>query len=321
MGDISSTLLSHYGLYGVKATKERGYFVCKTEHDFFKLHKTTERHQAIWLQYELLNKLEEQNFPRTDKILISTHGTPFVQLGRETYIMSRYIKGREPDLNCPQDVTQLVETLARFHLSARGIELNKYPTTALPLTETFAKNSAFLTKTSRQASKNSRLSDFDVMFIKNIPRYIEYGLQSVELLAQTDYNMLYAQALAEGHICHNELKEENLPILDEVCYMANWGEATVDAQITDFVSFLRRYARRSNRQIPLKKLLETYDNVCPLPKMGAEIIFAQLVHPWQFMKIVQQYYSKKRGWTPIAIMSRMVDVLEEQVGYDAYINA
>jgi len=321
MGDIPSTLLSCYGLYGIKATKERGYFVCKAEHDFFKLHKTPERHQAIWQRYELLDMLEKQNFPQTDKILLSTQGIPFVQLGRETYIMSRHIKGREPDLNCPQDVTQLVKNLARFHLSAKGIELNKYPVTAPPLSEIFAKNSAFLTKTSKQVSKNSRLSDFDVMFIKNIPKYIEYASQSVELLTQTDYHVLYAQALAENHICHNELKEENLPIFDGVCYMTNWSEATVDVQISDFASFLRRYARRSNRQVPLKKLIEAYDLVCPIPKRGIEIIYAQLVHPWQLVKIAQQYYSKKRGWTPIAIMSRMVDVLEEQVEYDAYIEA
>ena len=158
-----------------------------------------------------------------------------------------------------------------------------------------------------------------MILIKNAPLYIEYGAKSAELLAQTDYHVHYARALSEGHICHNELKEENLPIHEGVCHIINWQDACVDVQLTDFANFLRRYARRSFRELHPKKIMEIYDRICPLPKMGSEIIFAQLLHPWQFIKIVRQYHSKKRGWTPAAIMSRMVGLLEDREGYDEYI--
>jgi len=322
MSDFATTLPSHFGITGIRAVKERGYYLCKTESGLFRIHKTQESHQAIHLRHQLLEGLFAAGFPWTDRIILSVHGTPFVQLGRETFVMSQYINGRDVNLDCPYDMTLAIENIARFHMAARGIKLAKGLTLGIsvPITETFSKNSAFLTRTARQTSKNSRLSDFDVMFIKNSSRYIENGAKSMELLAQTNYNTLYAHALTGNHICHNELKEENLPVFDDICHVTNCKEATVDIQITDLASFLRRYARRSRREIPLKKLLEIYDNIFPLPEYGAEIIYAQLVHPWQFAKIARQYYSKKRGWTPAAIMTRMTGLLEGQGSYDAYIN-
>jgi len=319
MSDISSTLPAHFGFAGTRAVKERGYFVCKTPEGLAKIYKTFEPHRALHLRYKLLEQIEQAGFPGADKIMLSTHGMPFVQLGRETYVMSRHIAGRDMDFNCPQDVVLALEKLAHFHIVARGFDNAKLGIEASPaLTEVFDKNIAFLNKTAKQMGKNSRLSDFDIIFIKSAPLYIDRAQESARLLAQTDYTTLYTAALEGRHICHNTLKEENFPISEGACYMTNFSEAAIDAQITDLASFLRRYARRSNREIPISRLVEIYDRICPLPNSAMEIIGAVLLHPWQFVKIVRQYYNKKRGWTPVAIMSRMQTLLDEQEIYDAY---
>ncbi|MCL2285004.1 MAG: phosphotransferase [Firmicutes bacterium] len=323
MSDFAANLPGHFRLHGVRAVKERGYYLCKTKTDVYKIHKSQEHHNSIKLRYRLLTQLDEAGFPWIDRISPSVYGTPFVQLGRETFVMSRYVPGRDLDLDCPQNMTLALECLARFHKAARGLQFTQelIPGVSPPLPEIFAKNSAFLAKTARQTNKNSRLSDFDVMFIKSSPQYISASARSAELLAQTNYHRLYNTAIAENHICHNALKEENMPVWDGNCYMINWNEAAIDAQITDLANFLRRYARRSKREIPLTKLMDIYDGIFPLPVSAKAIVYAQLVHPWQYIKITQQYYSKKRGWTPAAIMTRMAELLKEQENYDAYINA
>ena len=320
MSDILTALPAQFGLDRTRAVKQRGYFLCETPSGTAKIAKTYEPHRAIHLRHGLLELLEGAGFSHTDKIMLSTRDMPFVQFGRETYVMSKHVAGRDMDLNCPQDMVLALESLARFHIAARGFDSLGIPV-APRLTEVFDKNHAFLTKMAKQMGKTSRLSDFDIMFIKNVPQCIEMARESAQLLVQTDYTALYAAAAEQCHICHNALKEENLPIYQGECYITNFTEAAVDAQITDLASFLRRYARRSNREIPLDKLMEIYDRICPLPNSAPEIIHAVLVHPWQFVKIVRQYSNKKRGWTPIAIMSRMQALLDEQDKYDAYIHA
>jgi len=316
MGDIATTLPACFGLTNVRAVKERGYFLCKTSK--LKIYKTQESHAAIRTRYALLNRLEAAGFTLSEKLCLSEQGEPYVQLGRETYIMVRNAIGRDIDFDCPKDMTLVIQTLARFHVMARGIGLQDIENNP-PLTEIFAKNSSFLANSLKQTSKNSRLSDFDVMFIKNFPKYIDYAARSAELLANTDYLAVYASSLAAGHLCHGALKEENLPVSEGYCFLTNFGDAVIDAQITEFASFLHRYVRRSKREIPIGELVEIYDRISPLPNTGVAIIHAHLVHPWQFEKIARQYYSKKRGWTPAAIMVRMTDLLDAQESYDTYI--
>jgi len=316
MSDISTTLAGCFGLASTRARKERGHFIFKTETGLVRIYKTFERHQAIRQRYDISNKLNDAGFPWTDEIFLSIYGEPFVQLGRETYVMSEYISGREMNLDNQQDILLAMQSLAKFHIAGRGIAgVN----TSASISETFESNIAFLTKTVKQANASSRLSDFDVMFIKNIDQYLNYATDSVNRLAKTDYANIYLYAVAEKHLCHNILKEESLPIAGDTCYIINLHEATIDTQITDLANFLRRYARRSNRDVPIHKLIEAYDRISPLPDSALAIINAILVHPWQFVKIARQYYSKKRSWTPIAITSRMASLLEEQEDYNKFI--
>ena len=231
--------------------------------------------------------------------------------------MTRHVRGREINLDAREDVAQAVESLARFHMAARGAW--DAPHTAPPLTDIFAKDDAFLEKTMGQAGKNAPMSDFDVLFLKNSRRYMEKTRLAQGLLAETAYGELYAAAGVQGTLCHNALKEENLITWDGVCYLTRFEDVTIDAQITDFAGFLHRYARRSRREMPLAALMEIYDKTFPLPHGAMAVLAAYLAYPWQFVKIARQYYSKKRGWTPAAMMGRMEALLAAQEGFDGYV--
>ncbi|MCL2386344.1 MAG: hypothetical protein FWC89_02235 [Defluviitaleaceae bacterium] len=317
MGDLTTILPSYFGFSGKKATRERGSYLLQTANAIFKIHKTNSSAREIIARYNLLKRLEEAGFSCTDGIMPTTSGTPFVTLGRDTFVMARHIAGRDPDLNSIKDMQLVLESLARFHNAAKGF--GDVPPTP-PLTEVFAKQSAVLANAVKQVNRRPRLSDFDVLMLKHADFYATRATRAAETLAATDYETLHANALASYSICHNNLKEESLPIFEEACFITRFDEATIDLQLTDIASVLRRYARKSNREIPADRLLEMYNKISPLPSSAKEIIHAQLSFPWPFMKTITQFYSKKRNFTPAGITSRMTDILEEQQIYDAYVN-
>lgn len=318
MGDITTILPSYFGI-STRATKERGAFICKTGSGITRISKSQDNYATIRMRHSLLDKLESSGFPFIDKIIPSTFGTPYVQLGRETFVMTNYIKGQELDLDCENSIALAVEAIAKCHTVANGFNDGAIKISS-PLTEVFSKNITFLEKTLRQLNKTSRLSDFDVMFLKNVDKYTNDAKKSLELLNTTDYISLYQNAVHGGTLCHNSLKEENLQIFEEKCYITNWDDSAIDLQIIDFAGFLHRYARRSIHKISLFTILNMYDSFLHLPTNATKIIYAYLVHPWQFIKIAMHYYSKKRGWTPGAITSRMAKLLEEQAAYDEFIS-
>jgi len=310
MSGLANVLPSQFGLSG-RAIREKGYFVCKN----FKIYKTSDSHNEIKARYLLLEEIAEEGFPWTDRITLSTQGVPYVQLGRETYIMTKYITGNDVDLFSNEDVKKAVESLARFHNAARGVTRNI--SIAPSQLEAFNKHTSIAVQALKQI--NRRMSDFDVLFIKHAPYYKDLAIKASEALAKTEYLNLLEQAQANNHICHNNLKEESLPISEEVCHIIRFSEASIDLQLTDLSNFIRRYALRGNRELSINFILEIYNKITPLHANAKEIIYAQLLYPWTFMKIIAQYYSKKRNWTPVAITSRMTTILEEESIYANYI--
>lgn len=316
--DIAAILPTYYGLSN-RAKKERGNYICKTKHGYRKIFRTSESPQAIHQRYLILEALAASGFDRTDRIFLSTQNMPYINLGRETYIMTRHIPGRDMDFNSKNDVTTALEVLARFHKAAYGLSIESVPPKAPSLFDTWKKHASHLEQFLKQVNRSSRLSDFDVLFIKNASHYATLAAAAMDALGKTDYIELQTEAIADGCICHNTIKEENLPIMEEDCYITRLTEPSLDLQLIDLASFIHRYARRSEREIPVDELIEIYDRVLPLPASAPAICHAQLAYPWPFIKVAKQHYSKKRGWTPAALMSRMHTILEEQSDYAQYI--
>ncbi|MCL1844147.1 MAG: hypothetical protein FWF79_10075 [Defluviitaleaceae bacterium] len=317
MGDLALSLPVYFGFKGQRAVKERGSFLLNAESGPVKIYKAAGGTREIAARYELFRRLAEAGFSDTDGLLPAASGAPYVMLGREIFIMSRHIPGREPDFDKFSDVKLLIEILARFHSAARGF-VAEIPT-ALPLSDVFTKQISALSSAVKQVNRSKGLSDFDVLMLKHADSYALRATEALGVLQQTDYVSLHDTAVAENHICHNGLKEESLPILGESCYITRFDDAEINTQLNDLASLIRRYARKSYCEIPIDRFLEIYDKILPLPKTAPKIIYAMLSFPWPFMKLVSRFYSKKRNFTPAAITSRMADILAEQENYDEYL--
>jgi CotS family spore coat protein len=316
VGDLSASLASHFGITGAKAVKERGCYFYETANGFYKIHKTSNTPREINARYKLLKQLDEKGFTQTDLIIPTANGVPHVSLGRDVFVMTRHVSGQEPDFNNPHHMELIMKSLASFHTAAQNIKSEIHD--VLPLTEVFAKQEHTLRSAVKKVNRQPRLSDFDVLMLKHAEAYAEKMTAAMETLNATHYAALHAEAIKNNHICHNDLKEESLTINDEACHISRFEEATTDLQLNDLASILRRYARKSNREISIETHLENYNKIAPLPASAEKILHAMLSFPWPFIKIVTSFYSKKRNFTPAAITSRMADVLKEQEQYDAY---
>ena len=59
------------------------------------------------------------------------------------------------------------------------------------------------------------------------------------------------------------------------------------------------------------QIVEAYAKILPLEPDEEKILQAMLLYPIAFTKIVMEYYNKKRTWTPMSLMGRFREVLEE----------
>jgi len=318
MEKLSPMVQEAFQINSRRIRKEKGRYWCDTPSGHMCVYITPEPTEAIRTQHAIKEQLAENGFPWTDRFQVTATGQPFITIGRETYVMVRHPYARsETDFDNDVEVVQAFKYLAHFHSVACGMP--QLLPCAQPMPEIFARQMAELAQAGKQARRGPRMSDFDVSFIKHAASYSEIMQDCINRLTQIGYGALHTQAVSQGTICHNSLKEENLPIADGVTYLTNFSEATIDIQLADVAALIRRYAQRSTKSIPVSRLLEVYDAVKPLPAEASDILYPLLIFPWAFMKIVSQYYSKKRNWTPGGLISRMDAILAERESYEKFV--
>ena len=322
MEKLSPAVLEAYGIHSRSIKKEKGHYLCDTASGLLKVHTTPEPVWDIERQHQIKEHLAANGFPHTDRYKLTQTGQPYALIGRETYVVTTQPRvQRETDLENETEVLQAVQTLARFHAAAKNIPQEPTPTPiSPPLTEVYTRHIQELAQALKQARRSPRMSDFDVALIKHAPYYNETMQDAIQRLSKTHYAALYVQAVNQNALCHNNLKEENLPTADGVTYIINFSQAAIDLQLCDLAALIRRYAQRSSKALPALKLLDAYNNIASLPHAAADILYAQLIFPWAFMKTVTQYYSKKRNWAPNGLISRIDMILEERDAYEQYIS-
>ena len=325
MDKLSPAVLEAFGVNSRRIKREKGRYLCDTACGTMNVHITSEPPEAIRLQHYIKEYLAERGFPWTDQYQLANTGQPFVLLGRDTYVMTKYPhERRELDFENEAEVIKAFETLALFHIAACDIarqtapHFSSYIPQSPPKPEIYLRQISELAQAGKQARRGPRLSDFDVLFIKHAPRYGEIMQSSISLLAGTGYAKLYSEAINRGSLCHNAIKEEN--ILSGT-HIINFSKVEIDLQLSDLTALIHRYAQRSSKNIPVRRLLEAYDAVNPLPAGAEDILYALLIFPWAFVKIITQYYSKKRNWTPNGLINRMDAILSERESYEKYVNA
>ena len=338
MGELSAQVLKGFDVSAKKIVKEKAYYICDTADGLRMIRSTADTAEHIIFQHTIKEHVSEAGYPRTDRFyLCALTGLPYVLSGDERYVMTDFWDYREADFTNPDEFLLIVESVAHWHTCARHINFPATPSSddllpTFPIgnqsgisssVDFFRKQGSALNTVKKKVSKQARLSDFDVMFIKNANSYAQQISDAAALLETTGYAACQERAQQENYICHNTLKEESLRVNDHDIYITQYADASIDYQLNDLCGLIRRYGQHENDPAvagaSIHQVLAVYNRIIPITQEEIKILYALLLYPYNFIKIVTQYYNKKRTWTPSAIINRMQAVVDQKAGFEKYI--
>ena len=310
MSGLHHSVTTAFGVSGI--IREKGYY--KTMDGTRMIRKTKDGSDQVLARHQIIEHCVQAGYPWMDQHHLSQSGKPCVFAEGENYIMTDLIRYREADFSDPKEFIKIIESVAKWHSCARGVPL----TTSLckgrpptPLTEEFKAQGEALDAIRKRIRKQSKWSDFDVLFLKNYPGYREQIQRALKLLESTSYLKRCQKARQMGHICHGGLKEDCIRIQTDRVYITKLDQASIDYQLIDLCGLIRRREKRQ-KDLERSKILEAYDRILLLEPEEEVIIEAMLLYPLAFIKIVTEYYQKKRTWTPIAMINKMKDILSNE---------
>jgi spore coat protein I len=325
MGDLHAGIIKNFGIKPGKQKKEKSYFIYDQPEGTQKLYKTNATPERIQFEHSIKEHLIQAGFPWVDRYNLSVTGQPYVQSGGENYVMTPYIRGRDTDFENWADFSRVLETTAGFHRCARGVSLPFPHNAGIPLTEYYQRQFADLSSTAKRVRRQPRLSDFDVLFIKNLPFYTEQIKNAIHCLHQSDYLSRRETALSQGHICHNALKEETVYVClksgePAQTFITDFTEASFRHCSADLAGLILRHVKRTASPAPLSEIIAVYSETNALTRGDLAALRAELTFPDAYIKLCRKYYAKKRTWIPGAFLGRMetLGVLKDK--YKKYID-
>lgn len=304
MSGLHHSVLTAFGISG--AVKEKGYYKTSTK----IIRKTKDMREQIMAKHQVFEHCK--GYPWLERYHLSKSGQPYAYANGEHYIMTDLIRYREADFSDSDEFLKIVGSVAQWHRCARNIELSaplqrgRKPS---PLTDTFQKQIELMDSVLKRIRKQSgKYSDFDVLFIKSCPEYRERISKAHTMLTSTGYESRFQTANDRNHICHGGLKEDCIRVSGDLVYITNLESAVVDYQLNDLCALIRR-REKLNLMLDRERIIEAYCRVLPIDPEEEIILEAMLLYPQAFVKLVSEYYQKKRTWTPVAMANKMQEVL------------
>ena len=250
---------------------------------------------GILFQHEVKECLHDNGFA-IDRFLISSQDVPYFRVDDDIYVACFAHSGSNITFTDSDAFLGVIAHVARMHHVLYKSNIGAAHPKKVKAGDDAAKSLAGLTLLRKKLLKAGKFSEFDMLFLRS------YEKLAAHVVTIEDSNTRY--------ICHNLLKEENIYIHDGEIILTNFNEAAPMHYLYDLAYVVKRYIKAMPKDIiPLNKILTTYIANCPNIEFDDALFRRILLYPDKFIKISNDYYSKKRSFAPNTYISRIGECL------------
>ena len=320
MEELKLQVLREFEVTAKRIIKEKSYYICNTDKGVKIVKKTFDTRESIIFQNKIKNHLYENGFRNIDMFKLSKAEIPYVEMGGEIYVMTEFVEGRESNFWEKEEFLRVVKEVAKMHKVGQGIKFdNEIFYREENLIKKSEKNLSEMKAIRKRISSQKKILDFDVLFLNNYNYYEEQLKETIEILKSNRY--IEEKECAENRIqiCHNLLKEENIQQTKEGIRIGSFSKVNIGSKIQDIAMLVQRHRKSTREAIDIEEIIEVYNSENESMEEERKILYGILKYPEKYMKVVNQYYSKKRSWVPGAINNRMETIIESQREYKKYI--
>lgn len=237
-------------------------------------------------------------------------------------------KGKEDDFveNREQQVLGMQEVYQRDNqeLQAKGLrdvyQRDNQELQAPDLRDVYRRHNQELKKIREFIRKRKQKNQFEYMCLEHMPRYMEYGQETLRQLNASDYGDMRLADMENGSICHNACTQHNFLMQKTGAILVNYEHYCYDSHMADLAQFMRKVLEKHgwNRSLA-EKLICAYDGICPIGAKEQKQLVLRLSYPEKFWKIMNFYYNNSKAFFPEKNVEKLVQQMENEKNWLGFI--
>jgi CotS family spore coat protein len=264
---------------------------------------------------KLIEALNNNGFYNTVKYFRTINGNLYVKYKKFIFYATEWIEGRECNFDNLEEACGCVKLLAEFHKTTNKLgkkhfnvynNLKNWP-------NIFKENLSELERFKNVINKKVLKSEFDIVYLKNMDRFLDRALMAINILSTSSYYKISKKANHNKTICHDSFYYQNVIEKNGEYYLIDFDSIMIDLQINDLGKLIRRLMYKGTYKWEFekaKKLIEAYIDVNPLSKEELEVMLSLIIFPHKFWKLGKKKYYKRKNWSEIKYMHKLKKLIK-----------
>lgn len=315
--ELSKDVLNAFSIKAKHIRKYKGIYIIETNTDVYKVRTLTIPENKVLESQKIIKYLKNDNLKTTDEYKLSESGKPFYFFRNEMYVVSKYLPLQKNNFAKKDDMIKTTQFLSKFHNSVKTTDIDIYP--QKNIIDLYKDNLKNLKNIKKTISKQNNYSEFDLNFIKSIPKYLDLIEETIEIIDTNYFKEKLLQNISKKTISHSNIKEENFEIYKGEIYVNNFTKIDISDQLLDLSFLIQRHLKvKENDELIFHDILNEYSKINTLSHEDVEILKAFVKYPKRYVKTVLTYYSKNRNFTPTGLNNKLNDEisrLDKNLGF------
>lgn len=302
----------------------KGIYYLKTNKGERCLKKINYGPQKLLFVYGAKEHLIANGFSNVDRYYLNIEHEPYALVNEDLYTLSQWIEGRECDFHDINDIEMAAKNLASMHFASKGYdppENSKLKSDLGRWPHLMEKRIKALTKMRDMARKKNMKQNFDLVYIKNVEFYKNLAIRALNVLKDSEYNILCEKSENEKNFCHHDYtyhniivdKNQNLQVLD-------FDYCKREIRVYDLANFMTKALKKVDWNIECaKKIIDAYNTVEPLEKNEYRVLLAFLIFPQRYWRLANRYYYNEVTWAQNTFNKKIQNIINEQELYNKFI--
>ncbi len=322
MHELEKQLQENYDIKINSITNYREMFIANTDNGKRLIKISNLKPDRVNFISEVKEHLFNNGFENIDRNIYTNTGSSFITFNEQTVYMSKYIDGRECNLDSREETIKSARLLAKMHKASNGCtcsencnarsELGRLPSC-------YRKRLDEIKKLKKNAQKGKL--KFDSLMCKYVDYFYELGEKAISMLDTSDYYELVEDSEKARNVSHHDFNHHNIFVQNDEMYLINFEYCCYDLKVYDLVNLLRRKMRKCEWNIDEAAIiLNEYCKIEALCESELELMKIMLMFPQKFWRVANKYYNSKKGWSEQNYVSRLQEVIDEIQYLNAFLD-
>lgn len=327
--------------YPVKVTAKRrirGAILLEAKEGTYTLVNYRDSARKLLFQEKVKSNLIEKGYLYVDQGIPNENGEYLTKdpMGNR-WLMKRWYVGRECNLRDDREILRATKHMAQLHQLMRleeSVDLAKEQEAELlaaqveefvPEAEDFVhlsqRHMREMKRVYNYIRSKRRKNEIELSILNMFSRFYDQAGAAGEHLKEMHYEELLQACRNEQRVIHGSYNYHNILFLDREIATTNFEKAQIGIQITDLYDFLRKIMEKNNWNLSCGlAMIDAYEQVRPLEKQEARLLYVLLLFPEKFWKQINFYYNGKKSWMSLKNYDKLLKLEKQETDRRNFLN-